>query len=72
MAGREQSSEKAALEEAGELGRGAKTLVATIWIKTEVQWEVTTGCNKGLYNLMKILEGDSGCCVEDGLLGSKK
>lgn len=33
VAGIEQSSEKAALEEAGELGRGGKTLVATFRLK---------------------------------------
>lgn len=42
MAGLQWSSEKAVLEEVGELGRGAKTLAA-IWIKTEVQWEVSKG-----------------------------
>lgn len=43
MAGLQWSSEKAVLEEVGELGRGAKTLAAIIWIKTEVQWEVSKG-----------------------------
>lgn len=47
------SSEKAVLK-VGELGRGARTLVATIWIKTEVQWETAKGCNKGLCNRMKM------------------
>lgn len=37
------SSKKVVLEEFGEPGRGAKTLVAIIWIKTEVQWEVSKG-----------------------------
>ena len=40
--GVEWSSEKAVLK-VGELGRGARTFVATIWIKTEVQWEATKG-----------------------------
>ena len=43
MAGLQWSSEKAVLEEVGEPGRGAKTLEAIIWIKTEVQWEVSKG-----------------------------
>lgn len=43
MGGVRWSSKKAVLEEVGEPGRGAKILAAIIWIKTEVQWEVSKG-----------------------------
>lgn len=47
MAGVEQSSEKAVLEEVGQVGRGTRTFVAIIRIKTEVQWEAIKGWSEG-------------------------
>lgn len=35
--------EKVVLEEVGEMTRGVRALMATIWAKTKVQWGTTEG-----------------------------
>lgn len=39
--------EKVVLEEVGEMTRGVRALMATIWAKTEVQWGTTEGLKQG-------------------------